>query len=185
MTTGSALLWCLGVLTALVGLCWVVSFFQQHLPSETYDERQKQVRGRANGLAFGFGYVYFLVLFACLELEVELPLEVASLVILGLLMQAMILQIYAMLHNVQLPLGKRHWTSVLAYGILGLSYLYLFHNRKDALRVAEAAAEKGVDLLGVTIESATEDVYLILVFSMIFFTMAALHLIRLLWPEKE
>lgn len=185
MTTGTVLLWCFGVLAALVGLCWVVSFFQQHSPSEKYDERQKQVRGRANGLAFGFGYVYFLVLFACLELGVELPLEVASLVILGLLMQAMILQIYAMLHNVQLPLGKKHWTSVLVYGLLGGSYLYLFHSRKEALRIGKLAAEKGVDLLGVTIESATEDVYLVLIFSMIFFTIAAMHLIRLIWPEKE
>lgn len=109
----------------------------------------------------------------------------ASLVILGLLMQAMILHIYAVLHNALLPLGQKPWTAAVSYAILGFSHLCMFRNRKETLRIAEMAAEKGVDLLGVTIESATEDVYLMLVFSMIFFSMAAMHLIRLVWPEKE
>lgn len=185
MTTGSVLLWCLGVLAVLVVLCVIVSWFQRYFDNEKFDERQQQIRGKANGLAFGFGYVYFLVLYAAMELRWELPLDMASLVILGLMMQAMILHIYAMLHNAQLPLGKKHWTSVLAYGILGFSHLYMFHNRQETLHIAKLAAEKGVDMLGVTMKSATEDVHLMLVFSMIFFSLAAMHLIRLIWPEKE
>mgnify|MGYP003431483163 FL=1 len=69
MRAGLVLIWSLGVLAALVGLCAIVSFFQKHFESEKFDERQKQVRDRANGLAFGFGYVYFLMLFAAMELR--------------------------------------------------------------------------------------------------------------------
>ncbi|MBQ7000847.1 MAG: hypothetical protein IJN67_07360 [Oscillospiraceae bacterium] len=185
MTAGSVLLWFFGILAALVGLCAIVSFFQRHFESEKFDERQQQVRGKANGLAFGFGYVYFLVLFAAMKLGWKLPLDAASLVILGLLMQAMILHIYAMFHHAQLPLGKKHWTSVLAYGILGCSHLHLFRSNQETLRIAEIAAEQGVNMLGVGIESAREDVYLMLVFSAVFFSLAAMHLIRIVWPEKE
>ena len=185
MTAGNVLLWCFGVMAALVGLCWVVSFFQRKLPSDKFDERQKQVRGRANGLAFGFGYVYYLVLFAAMNLRWKLPVDVESLVILGLLMQAMILHIYAMLHNAELPFGKKHWTSILAYGIMGFSQLSIFRTNQEKLRVAETAAEQGVDMLGISIESAREDTYLILIFSIMFFTLAAMHLIRMVWPEKE
>ena len=185
MTTGSVLLWCIGVMAALVALCWVVSFFQRNLPSEKFDERQQQVRGKANGLAFGFGYVYFLVLFAAMKLRWELPLEVSSLVLLGLLMQAMILHIYAMLHNAQLPLGQKPWTSVIAYCITGLAQLWIFRNRMEYLEIAKRAQEQGVDLLGVSVGSATEDVYVILIFSVAFFSMAAMHLIRIILPEKE
>lgn len=185
MAVGSVLIWCVGVLTVLVALCWVVSFFQRNLPSEKFDERQQQVRGKANGLAFGFGYVYFLVLFAAMELRWELPLEVSSLVMLGLLMQAMILHIYAMLHNAQLPLGQKPWTAVTTYSITGFTQLWIFRNRMAYLEAAKLEQEKGVDMLGVSIESATEDVYLILAFSAVFFSLAAMHLIRIIWPEKE
>ena len=185
MTIGSVLLWCFGVMAALVGLCWVVSFFQWNLPSEKFDERQQQVRGRANGLAFGFGYVYFLILFAAMKLGWKLPLEVSSLVLLGLLMQAMILHIYAMLHNAQLPLGQKPWTSVTTYCIMGFAQLWIFRDRMEYLEVAKLAQEQGVDLLGVSVESATEDVYVILFISIMFFSLAAMHLIRILWPEKE
>ena len=185
MITGSVLLWCFGVMAALVALCWVVSFFQRNLPSEKYDERQQQVRGKANGLAFGFGYVYFLVLFAAMELGWDLPLDASSLVILGLLMQAIILHIYAMLHNAQLPLGQKPWTSVTTYCITGFTHLMIFRNRMEYLKIAELAMEEGVDMLGVSVESAREDVYLILIFAVMFFSLAAMHLIRIILPEKE
>lgn len=185
MTTGSVLLWCVGVLAALVGLCWVVSFFQRHLPSEKFDERQQQVRGRANGLAFGFGYVYFLVLFSAMNLGWELPLKVSTLIMLGLLIQAMILHIYAMLHYAELPFGKKHGTSVLLYCIIGFSQLSIYRGNQEKLRIAAMAAEQGVDFLGVPVESAREDTYLILIFSTVFFILAAMHLIRMVWPEKE
>ena len=185
MSVGSVLIWCFGVMAALVGLCWVVSFFQKHFESEKFDERQQQVRGRANGLAFGFGYVYFLILFAAMKLGWELPLEVSSLVILGLMLQAMILHIYAMLHNAQLPLGQKPWTAVTTYCITGFAQLWIFRDRMEYLEVAKLVREQGVDMLGVSVGSATEDVYVILIFSVMFFSMAAMHLIRILWPERE
>lgn len=185
MTTGLVLFWCFGVLIALAALCWVVSFFQRNLPSEKFDERQQQVRGRANGLAFGFGYIYFLILFVAMKLRWELPLDVSSLVLLGLLMQAMILHIYAMLHNAQLPLGQKPWTSVIAYCIMGVSQLLIFRNGMEKLEIAKLAQEQGVDMLGIRMESAREDVYVILIFSVVFFSLAAMHLMRIIWPERE
>ena len=185
MRAGLVLIWSLGVLAALVGLCAIVSFFQKHFESEKFDELQKQVRDRANGLAFGFVYVYFLMLFAAMELRWELPLDISSLVMLGLMMQAMILHIYAMLHNAQLPLGQKPWTSVIFYSITCFFQIMICRNRMEYLEAAKQAQEKGVDMLGVSVESATEDICLILIFSIMFFSMAAMHLIRIFWPEKE
>ena len=185
MITGSVLLWCVGVLAALVGLCWVVSFFQRNLPSEKFDERQKQVRDKANSLAMDFGYAYYLVLFAAMELGWELPLDAATLVILGILMQAMILHIYALLHNAELPLGQKPGAAVISYVFSGFTHMWIFRNRMEYLKIAELAQQKGVDMLGIPMESAREDVYLFLIFAVISFSMAAMHLIRLLWREKE
>lgn len=185
MTTGSVLLWCFGVLAALATLCWLVSFFRRKLPSEKFDERQKQIRGQANELAMNFGYVYYLVLFASLQLDVPLPLKTESLIILGILMQAMILHIYAMLHNAELPLGKKHGTSILVYGIMGVSQLLTFRAFRKNLRIARLAEVQGVDMLGVSTESASEDTYLTLMFSVIFFTLTAMHLVQYLRDRRE
>ena len=189
MATGKVLLWCFGVMAALVGLCWVVSFFQRNLPSEKFDERQQQVRGRANGLALTFGYAYYLIVFIALRLERQqgwaLPLSITSMVMLGLLMQAMILHIYAMLHNAELPFGEKRWVSVLVYGIMGFAQLNSFRNGMHTLQMMESAEAEVVELLGTTIESAREDLVIILIFSVTFFTLAAMHLIRMVWPEKE
>ena len=68
---------------------------------------------------------------------------------------------------------------------MGFSQLSIFRTNQEKLRVAALAAEQGVDMLGVPIESAKEDTYLILIFSIMFFTLAAMHLIRMVWPEKE
>ena len=67
MTAVTVIMLCIAVMVALVGLCIIVCFFQKHFESKEYDERQKVVRGRANGLAMWLGYIYFLILFACVK----------------------------------------------------------------------------------------------------------------------
>lgn len=185
MTTGSALLCCFGVLAALVGLCVIVNFFQKHFESKEYDERQKVVRGRANGLAMWLGYIYFLILFACLELDVGLPLSGKMLIFIGLMVQVLAFHVYCLLQNAALPLGQKPWASVGLYGFMGLANLLNFRTQEKTLRIARLAEEKGVDMLGGTMESARESAYLMLILSIVFFFLAAMHLIRIYWPEKE
>jgi len=184
MTTGSVLLWCFGILAALVGLCAIAAFFQKHFENEKFDERQQQIRGQANGLAVGFGFCYFLMLFAATKLGWKLPLAMSSLIVLGVLMQVMILQIYAMMHNAELPLGKKHGILILMDCVIGFSQLNTFRNGMKTLRMMESAAEQEMDMLGATIESAREELHLSLIFSVVFFTSAAMYLVRFFWPEK-
>lgn len=185
MSVGSVLIWCAGVLIALAALCWVVSFFQRNLPSEKFDERQQQVRGRANGLAMWFGYIYFLILFACLELDVSLTLSSKLLIFIGLLTQVMVFHIYCLLQNAVLPLSQKPWVSVGMYGFMGFANFLNYRMQAKNLRIAQLAEEKGIDMLGVTMESAGENVYLMLILAITFFSLAAMHLIRIIWPEKE
>jgi len=185
MTTGSVLLWCFGVLAALAGLCWVVGFFQKHFESEKFDERQKQVRGKADSLALTVGMVYYLILFCLMCHGKTLPLKVSTLVLLGVLIQLVVQNVYCLMGNANLPLGQMPGAAVLSYTCTGFVQLMIFRNRMESLRIAKIALEQGVDFLGVPIESAAEDVYLFLIFSIMFFSMAAMHLIRMIWPEKE
>ena len=185
MTAGSVLLWCLGVLAALTALCWVVGFFQRKLPSEKFDERQQQVRGRANSLALTVGMLYYLVLFCLMGNGISLPLKASTMVILGVLIQLVVLNVFCLLGNANLPLGQNPEAAILSYACTGFVQLWIFRNRMEYLKIVELALSQGVDPLGIPLEEAREDVYLFLIFSVMFFSMAALHLIRALWPEKE
>lgn len=182
MTTGSVLLWSLGTVAVLLLLCLIDIWFEKKFPGESYDERQRQVRGNAWGLASTIGVAYFLILYACLELKIELPLEVSTLIFIGLDIQLIVFHIYCLLNNAALPLGHNGWLTAGGYAFSGILYFINFRSRQKYL---EWHTLYGEDSLGVTWAEATEDTYLMLLVCITFIALAAMHLIRLLWKEKE
>ena len=109
----------IGSLFALTAFAWVCIQLAKKLPSEAYDERQKQAQGRA------FEICYFVqVIFTCLVVycydephytQSGISLSWRGIIVLGFLIQALLYHICCLLQDAALPFSKKPWGTILSY----------------------------------------------------------------------
>ena len=174
MMIGKMLLLILGILAGLVLLCACVIWFEKRAPGETYDERQKIARGNAYRLSTWVGLIYTIAAFAYLEFQSEsAAVEATTLLFVGLELQLMAFHIYCLLTNSAMPLGEKGWITVGGYLCCGSMNFQSFRQTRGSY-----ARIYGSDVI-------PEECWMFFSLAVTFVTLAAMHLIRLLWKEKE
>lgn len=163
----------LGILLGIVLLCLGVIYLERKAPGEKYDERQKSMRGNAYRLSFFAGLIYYLVVTTILirQVDGEKTVEPYLLIYFGLELQVMVLHTYCLLTHSALPLSEKPATSIVCYTVSGLIQLgYIFNRLGDfPLAMVGHGSAGWIHLTG----------------GVFFLYLAAMHLLHLLWKEKE
>ena len=102
----------------------------------------------------------------------EWVIEPFVLLMIGILLQLQSFHIYCVMTHSALPLGEKPLPTMIGYVILGAMYL--------AQYFLQYIPEDTVGLTGVSSHNLAR-----LLISLDFFSLAVLHLIGLLWKEKE
>lgn len=107
----------LGVLVGTVLLCLASVWIEKNHPADDYDERQRLVRGRADGLSLGVGLVYFLGVLIVLERQVsgEKTVEPYLLVVVGVLLMMVVNHTYCLIGHAALPLSQKPVWCIVGY----------------------------------------------------------------------
>ena len=173
MSMGTIWLWMLGILVGIVVLCAGVIYLQKKAPGQEYDERQKIMRGKASDLSLTTGFVYFLVVTAILirQVEGEKTVEPFLLIFFGLELQMLVYHTYCLLTHSAMPLSQRPVTAVVCYSFSGLiQFLYIFNRLGDfPIAMVGRGSAGWIHLTG----------------GVFFLYLALMHLIQMLWKEKE
>ena len=163
----------LAILLGIVLLCLGVIYLERKAPSDEFDERQKLMRGNAHRLSLMVGFVYYLVVTMVLLLQVdgEKTVEPFLLIFFGLELQLLVLHTYCLLTHSALPLSEKPVTAIVCYSLSGLIQLGYIYNRLGDFPLAMVGHGSAgwIHLTG----------------GMFFIYLALMHLIRLLWKEKE
>ena len=161
---------------ALVAIaCWAAVYAGRNFTSKKYDERQQIDRGNAYRFSFYVGTFYYLALLGYFIFHTgksEWVLEPFVLVMIGILLQLQSFHIYCVMTHSALPLGEKPLPTIIGYLGLGAMYLaqyFLQYFPEDVVGFTGASSHNLVRLL----------------ISLDFFSLAGLHLISLLWKEKE
>lgn len=176
MTVWKMLFWFLCALVAMVLLCLGTMYLEKKAPRNDYDERQKQVRGNAYRLSFALGISYQLVLFALTDFQKELPLKLSTMIYLGVLVQLLVCHIYCLLNHAALPLSEKAWLGIGTYLLTGFGQLASFYSNMNLYQ------RVGLQL-GYT--PPWEGIWLKLALAVTSFALAIMHLIALVWKERE
>ena len=163
----------LAILLGIVLLCLGAIYLEKKAPSEEFDERQKIMQGNAHRLSLMVGFLYFLVVMVMLirQVDGEKKVEPFLLVFFGIEIQLMVLHTYCLLTHSALPLSEKPVTTIVCYGISALIQLgYIFNRRGDFPLAMVGHGSAG---------------WLHLTGGVFFLYLALMHLIRLLWKEKE
>lgn len=170
MTVLKAVLIMLAVLLASAALCWVCLWFEKKAPTEDYDERQQIAHGKAAGVSLWTGIVYFFVVIYWMK-EDKLPAEGYLVVFAGLVLQLMVHHIYCLMTHSALPLSQKPWVTIGNYAILATVWI---------LRATMYDPDWDRSLHG-----AGSGFWATVLGAFSFSSLAVMHLISLLWKEKE
>ena len=175
MQIGLVVLLFVAVVVLIAIACGAAVYVGRNFTSKKYDERQQIDRGNAYRFSFYVGTLYYfalLVYFIFHTGNSEWVLEPFVLLMIGILLQLQSFHIYCVMTHSALPLGEKPLPTMIGYCILGAMYLaqyFLQHIPEDTVGLTGAARYNLVRLL----------------ISLDFFSLAGLHLIGLLWKEKE
>lgn len=165
-----------GVVIGLIALAGAAAVYVgRNYTSGKYDERQQIDRGHAYQFSFYVGTFYYLVLLVYFIFHTgksEWVVEPFVLVMIGVLLQLQSFHIYCVMTHSALPLGEKPLPTIIGYLGLGVMYLaqyFLQYIPEDVVGLTGALSYNLVRLL----------------ISLDFFSLAGLHLISLLWKEKE
>ena len=111
----------IGAALALLGLCALVIWLEKKCPSKRYDERQKEVRGKAYKWACFAGVVYFSAL-ASLNtlLPTGVAMDMSFAICIGLVLQGMIVSIYCSLCGAYLPFRRSPKVNIILLYSIGV-----------------------------------------------------------------
>lgn len=170
MTILSGTLLVVGAILVLAALCWGIRWLEREVPLERYDERQNLARGNAYRISFWVGMVWYVATIFCVMSE-AMPVDGWLLIFVGLMLQIMVFHIYCLLSSAALPLSQKPVPTIIIYCIFGAG---------QAMDVCFYASSLGTPLTG-----RGSNVWAHLVGAVCFFSLAIMHLISLLWKEKE
>ena len=157
-----------GVLVALVLLCWVTIWLERKYPSENYDERQKQARGNAYRLSFWVGIVYYFTVMCVMIFGDGIAVEPYLLLFFGFMLQIMVLHIYSVMTHAAVPLSEKPGVAVISYFAVGVMNLLMNDYSQPFPLVGERSISSVRPVLGI--------------FAL---ALAGMHLIQLLRDRKE
>ena len=122
-----------GALLGIVLLCLGVIYLQKKFPTEEFDERQMQAKGKASQLGMITGMIYFLVVIVVLlnQVDNEKRVEPWLLVFIGVLLMVTVDNTYCFLTNASMPLSSKPIPTIVCYTILGLVQLFFIWNLLD------------------------------------------------------
>lgn len=177
MTILEALLIFGGCVAVMVVICLVNIWWRRSgRPVDNYDERQKIAHGEAFQVSMLVGNFYYLVLAILYVMQKDreqYSVEPFLGIFFGIELQAMLYHIYCLLTHSALPLHQKPLSTIISYGALGLlqfANYYTWYNQH-----------------GLT-PSLTGDGTIQLIYLMcgvFFLFLAAMHLIAMVWKEKE
>lgn len=161
------------IFLGIVLLCLGVIYLERKAPSEEYDERQKAMRGNAYRLSFFVGMIYYLVVTVILirAVDGEKTVEPYLLLYFGMILQIMVLHTYCLLTHSALPLSEKPVTTIVCYILSGLIQLLYVFEKLDAFPLPFVGKETSG--------------WIHLTTGILVLFLALMHLIRLLWKEKE
>lgn len=170
MSVMKFLLFSLGVLILLGGVCLSAVWLERRFPGKRFDERQKIARGNAYRLASWVGNVYFLVILAIMLRWPDLSryVEPYLLIFLGLELEVMVMHIYCIITHASLPLSEKPGMAVGSYLFIGALYLTMIDFSQPLKLVGYGSNRVTWLSLGVS-----------------FLALAAMHILSLLHREKE
>ena len=182
--TGKLVFGMLAGLAVLVLLVFVSIWLEKRKNQQEYDERQKQIQGKAAMFALGLGSCWYLGLFMAMQYRMAIPLSAATLLVLGLCLQLLAFHIYCLVRGIGLPLKKTGWTMPSIYAINGCTQFMLFRNDKGYLEAYEAYIKLEPDT---TLPDPGDGtmiwIHLILAISLM--AMAVIYLIAILREVRE
>ena len=172
-----ALLIFFGCVVGLVVICAVSIWWRRSGSSvESYDERQKIAHGEAFQVALIVGSAYYLLLAILYMLQRDrgsYSVDPYLGIFFGFMLQTMLYHIYCLLTHSALPLHQKPSTPILCCGISGLMQFANGFSRYS---------KHGV-LPSLTGEGTEQSVYLMS--GVFLLSLAVIHLIAMLWKEKE
>jgi len=175
MSTG-LIVFLFAIVIALIAVAGVLAVYvSRHFPTDKYDERQQISRGNAYRFSHWVGMVYYfglLVYFTLHTGKSEWVLEPFVLIMIGILIQLQSFHIYCLMTHSALPLGEKPLTTIIGYFVLGGLYLVQYYGLYIPNDTPWLTGANSYNLLRLLI-------------ALDFFALAAMHLIRLLWKEKE
>ena len=123
----------IGGLFALTAFAWVCIQLAKKLPSEAYDERQKQARGKA------FEICYFVqILYTAFMTywygnppygKPGLSLSLEEIIVLGFLIQIFLFHICCLLQGAALPFSQKPWGTIFNYSLSCFTLLFVYFAR--------------------------------------------------------
>lgn len=178
MSTGLIVFLFVIVIAAIVVAGVLAVYLERHFPTEKFDERQKIARGNAYRFSHWTGMIYYFGLIVYFVLHTgkrEWAVEPFVLLMIGILIQLQSFHIYCLMTHSALPLGEKPLPMIISYTLLGAMYLVQYFFQYIPKDAAEAAGLTGAGSFNL----------MRLLISLDFFSLAVMHLIGLLWKEKE
>lgn len=175
MSTGLVVFLYVTVVVLIAIACGAAVYVGRNFTSKKYDERQQINRGNAYRFSHWVGIAYYFGLMTYFIFHTEKSewvIEPFVLLMIGILLQLQSFHIYCVMTHSALPLGEKPLPTMIGYVILGAMYLaqyFLQYIPEDTVGLTGASSHNLVRLL----------------ISLDFFSLAVLHLIGLLWKEKE
>ena len=170
MSVWNAIVLLLGVLALLAAVCLCAIWLERRFPGKKYDERQKISRGNAYRLGSWVGSVYFLTILAIMLRWPDFSkfIEPYLLIFLGLELEVMVMHMYCIITRASLPLSEKPGMAIGCYLFVGAMYLTM-NPSAEPLSLVGYGSNRVIWLsLGVY-----------------FLALAAMHIVSLLYREKE
>ena len=174
MSTGLVVFFFAIVFAAMLAACAFTVYLERNFPSEKFDERQKIARGDAYRFCHWVGLVYYfglMIYFIFHTGKTGWHAEPFVLLFIGILIQLQSFHIYCVMTHSALPLGEKPMPTIIGYLVLGTMWFVTYF----ALYVPENGGLTG---------AASYNLFRLLI-ALDFYALAAMHLIGLLWKEKE
>ena len=174
MSVGIVVLLFVAVIAFIVLAGVLAVYVGRNMPSEKFDERQKIARGDAYRFCHWVGLVYYfglMIYFIFHTGKTGWHAEPFVLLFIGILIQLQSFHIYCVMTHSALPLGEKPMPTIIGYLVLGTMWFVTYF--------AQYVPEN-VGLTG----AASYNLFRLLI-ALDFYALAAMHLIGLLWKEKE
>lgn len=157
----------------IIALCFAALWVEKHYPSDEFDERQKLNRYKASRLGQMAGLLYYLVVAVVLiwQVDGEKIIEPFLLVMFGILLQITIDHTYCLLTHSALPFSQRRTTAIAGYLFCGV------------IQVVSFVISHDINPLSLTGHGSSGWVNLIA--GIDFLYLALMHILQMLWQEKE
>ena len=174
MSTGLVVFFFAIVFAAMLAACAFTVYLERNFPSEKFDERQKIARGDAYRFCHWVGLVYYfglMIYFIFHTGKTGWHAEPFVLLFIGILIQLQSFHIYCVMTHSALPLGEKPMPTIIGYLVLGTMWFVTYF------------AQYVPENVGLTV-AASYNLFRLLI-ALDFYALAAMHLIGLLWKEKE